>query len=129
MEAPSGECHHRLAEELAHRRVRLDEVADLFDRGFPVDGEVALAELLGDPRSHHVHAEDSTAGAGGGILLGDDLHEAFWLADDHGSAVAGEGGRLGGPAGSPTIMARRWPEKRCFEVTTSTPASLADCSE
>src|SRR4051812_23555748 len=90
MEAPSGECHHRLAEELAHRRVRLDEVADLFDRGFPVDGEVALAELLGDPRSHHVHAEDATAGTGGGILLGDDLHEAFGLADDHGSAVAGE---------------------------------------
>ena len=51
--------------QLGQRRVGLDEVGDLVDGGLPVDGQVALAELLGDPRPDHVHAEDPPAGAVG----------------------------------------------------------------
>ena len=67
--------------------MRLDELGDLVDRGLPVDGEVALPELLGDPRADHVHTEDCAGGAVG-PLLGDDLHEAVGVADDQRPAVA-----------------------------------------
>ena len=54
--------------------MRLDEVGDLVDGGLPVDRQVTLAELLGNPGPHHVHAENSP-GRAVGFLLGDDLHE------------------------------------------------------
>ncbi len=60
--------------------------ADLVDRRLPVDGQVALAQLLGDPRADHVDAEDRARGAVG-VLLGDDLHQALLVADDLGPAV------------------------------------------
>ena len=58
-------------------------------RRLPVHRQVALAELLGDPRAHHVDAEDAP-GPAVGVLLGDDLHQPVGLADDHGPAVARE---------------------------------------
>ena len=51
---------HRLAEELADSvGCGWMKCGDLVDRGLPVDRQVALAELLGDPRADHVHAEDA----------------------------------------------------------------------
>src|SRR5690606_16312971 len=52
------------------------------------DSQVRLAELLGDPGADHVHTEDLATGAVG-LLLGDHLHHALGLADDHRSAAAG----------------------------------------
>ena len=78
-----------LAEQFGEARVGLDELGHLGDRGLPVDGKVAAAELLGDPRAHHVDAEDLAGGAVG-VLLGDDLHQAVELAEDLGPAVGAE---------------------------------------
>src|SRR5579872_1449690 len=90
VQAPSGECENRLPERLGQRRVRLDELGDLVGRCLPVDGEVSLAELLGDPRPDHVHSEEAP-GPAVGQLLGDDLHDPVRLAEDAGTAVAAEG--------------------------------------
>src|ERR1700683_2628554 len=89
VQTPSGEGEHRLAEAFRQGRVRLDELRDLVDGGFPIDRQISLAELFGDPRPHHVHAEDpSTAPVG--IPFGYDLHEAFCVTEDARSAVATE---------------------------------------
>ena len=60
VEPPSGQRQHGLAEGLGERGVRLDELGHLGDGRLPVDGEIARTELFGDPRTHHVDAEDST---------------------------------------------------------------------
>src|SRR5690606_2480623 len=73
-------------EHLGHRGVGLDQHGHVFDGGFPVDGQVALSELLGDPRTGHVDPED-TSGVTVRVALGDDLHHALGLVDDHRPAV------------------------------------------
>ena len=56
---------HGLAEQFGKARVGLNELGDFGDGGFPVHGEIAAAQLFGDPRAHHVHTEDLTGGAVG----------------------------------------------------------------
>src|SRR6266508_5980922 len=68
--------------------MRLYELGHLVHGGLPVDGQVALAQLLGDPRPGHVHPEEP-AGRAVGVLLGDQLHHPVGVADDHGPADAG----------------------------------------
>src|ERR671911_2366547 len=86
VEAATGHVEDRVAEQLGEGGMRLDERGDLVDRRLPVDGQVALAELLGHPRSDHVHPDD-LAGAPVGALDGDDLHQALLVTDDLGPAV------------------------------------------
>src|SRR5918997_5612874 len=100
----SGQILHRVAEQLGQRGVRLDEGGDLVDRGFPVDGQVTLAELLGHPRAHHVDADDG-ARLAVGRLLGDDLHQALLVAYDLGPAV-GAVAVLGGHDIEPGLLGR-----------------------
>ena len=93
----AGQGQHALAEQLAHGRVGLDELGDFVDGGLPIDGQVPLAELLGDPGSNHVHAKDFPPVPSGCF-----------------SAMI-----FTRPSVSPTIMARPLPVNRCFETTTS----------
>src|SRR5262245_13910639 len=51
-----------------------------------MDGQVPAGELLGHPRTHHVHAEYLPRRAVW-ITTGDDLDHAFGLADDLRPAV------------------------------------------
>ena len=67
--------------------MRLDEGAHVVDGGLPVHGEIALPELLGDPRAGHVHADDAP-GLAVRALLGDHLHQAVRVTDDERAAVA-----------------------------------------
>src|ERR1039458_133164 len=68
VDAPTRQGEQRLAEGLRERRVRLDQRGRFFGGGLPVDGVVAGTELLGDPRSGHVHAQNLTGGAVGTLL-------------------------------------------------------------
>src|SRR3712207_7328360 len=52
-------------------------------RSLPVDGQIAAAQLLGDPRTHHVDADDAP-GPPVAADLGDDLGETVGLAKDLG---------------------------------------------
>ena len=69
--------------------MRLDVFGDFGNRRFPVDGKVAAAQLLGDPRPDHVHSEYLSRSAVG-VLLGDDLHQAIEFAQDLRAAVGAE---------------------------------------
>ena len=89
VQAAARERQYGFAEQFCQAGVRLDELGDFGRRGFPVDGKIAAAQLLGDPRAHHVHAED-LPGAAVGLLLGDDLHQTVELAEDLRPAVGTE---------------------------------------
>src|SRR3546814_10333354 len=77
-----------------HRGVGLDEGGHVVDGGLPVHCEVARSELLGEPGAGHVDADDA-AGAAVGQLLGDHLHHAVGLVDDHGPTVVVEAALMG----------------------------------
>src|SRR5690606_2788717 len=94
VERPAGERDDGFAEDLGQGGVGLDERREVLDRGFPVDGQVPLAELLGHPRTGHVDPEDP-AGVTVGVLLGDHLHHALGLVHDHRPAVVVEAALLG----------------------------------
>src|SRR6266508_5634071 len=84
VQASTGERQRRLAEQLAERRVRMNERPHLGRARLPVDGEVALLEELGRPGAGDVDAEHRA------VALGDDLHQAVGLADDERPAVPAE---------------------------------------
>ena len=65
VESPSGKCEHRFPEGLGERRMRLYELRDLVRRRLPVDRQVGLTELLGHPRTDHVHTEKATRSPSG----------------------------------------------------------------
>src|SRR5260370_35460050 len=62
----------------------VDEGADLGRQRLPVDRHVTLGEQFTRPLPGDVDAEDGAAG------LGDHLHHALGVPDDHGPAIAGE---------------------------------------
>src|SRR3954471_21732401 len=80
----AGQRERRLAEQLAQRRVRVDQRAEVVGRRLPVHGEVALGDELRGPGPRDVHAEDRP------VALGHDLHHAVGLADDERPPVADE---------------------------------------
>ena len=81
VESPSGQGLHRLAERLGQRRMGLDELGHLIGSGLPIDGQVAGAELLGDPGPDHVDTEDPSGGPVG-EALGHHLDQALGVPDD-----------------------------------------------
>src|SRR5262249_1176913 len=72
-----GEGEHRLPEELAQGWVCGHRVGNVGWGGVAVDWEIPVGDELGCPGTGDVHAEH------GSVSLGDDLHDALGLADDH----------------------------------------------
>ena len=83
----------------------LDELGNLRHSGLPVHRQIALAELLGHPRAHHVDSEDAPAGPVV-VAVGDDLDQPVGLPHDHGPPVAHEAVR-GGNHLEPRLFGRR----------------------
>src|SRR5699024_6535432 len=71
----AGERERRLSERLVLRRMRVDELCDVFGERLPVDGQRRLADLLAHPVADHVDSEERAA------LLADELDDAGGCED------------------------------------------------
>ena len=67
----------------------LDKRRYLVHRGLPVDGQIALSQLLSRPRSDQVDPQNPPSSTGG-VPLGHHLHQAICVAQDSGPPIAGE---------------------------------------
>src|SRR5579875_293715 len=93
VQPPSGQSEDCLPEGLGQRWMRQEELCGLLRSRFPVDSEVARAELLGHPGTHEMNTEDP-ARSTIRCSLRDHLHHPIDVAEDPCPAVAGEGIRL-----------------------------------